>query len=72
MLYGLLNVAGGVGYVTGGLVGVPLLSGGCKYLMARAAYETTYGTLIIFPGLSSDLGGAGILWKSKQLLLMLR
>lgn len=72
VLYGLLNGARGVGYVSGGLVGVPLLkagglgSGGVNN--NNVGYGTTYGPLIIFTGLSSVLGGWAVLWRLERLL----
>lgn len=63
MLYGLLNGVRGIGYVSGGLAGVPLLKAGGGSLAAKFAYGTTYGPLIIFTGLSSVVGGWGLLWK---------
>ncbi|KAM7183582.1 Major facilitator superfamily domain containing protein [Rhypophila sp. PSN 637] len=78
MVYGLLNGARGIGYVTGGLAGVPLLRAGMNAFgdvvhgagssagwnsMTRVGYETAYGPLIIFTGLSSLLGGLGIVWR---------
>ena len=68
MLYGLLNGARGIGYVSGGLAGVPLLKAGRSSSMGSFAYGTTYGPLIIFTGLSSVFGGWGLLWKWKKLL----
>jgi hypothetical protein len=67
LLYGLLNGARGVGYVSGGLAGVPLLKAGT--IGGNFAYGTTYGSLIIFTGLSSIFGGWGLLWKLKPQLL---
>jgi MFS family permease len=63
MLYGLLNGARGIGYVSGGLAGVPLLRAGSHNSIGNFAYSTTYGPLIIFTGLSSIFGGWGLLWK---------
>lgn len=68
MLYGLLNGARGIGYVSGGLVGVPLLKAGSTSAVGSFGYGTTYGPLIIFTGLSSVFGGWGLLWKWKKLL----
>ena len=68
MLYGLLNGARGVGYVSGGLAGVPLLKAGSISSVGRFGYGTAYGPLIIFTGLSSVFGGWGLLWKLKKLL----
>ncbi|MCJ1225611.1 hypothetical protein MMC12_002260 [Toensbergia leucococca] len=68
MLYGLLNGARGVGYVSGGLAGVPLLKAGGTSSVGTFAYGTTYGPLIIFTGLSSVFGCWGLLWKGKKLL----
>lgn len=68
MLYGLLNGARGVGYVSGGLAGVPLLKAGSMSSVGRFGYGTAYGPLIIFTGLSSVFGGWGLLWKWKKLL----
>jgi predicted MFS family arabinose efflux permease len=64
MLYGLLNGARGIGYVSGGLVGIPLLKAGSTSTVGSFGYGTTYGPLIIFTGLSSVFGGCGLLWKS--------
>ena len=61
MLYGLLNGARGIGYVSGGLAGVPLLKAGSKISKGGFGYGTTYGPLIIFTGLSSVFGGWGLL-----------
>lgn len=68
MLYGLLNGARGIGYVSGGLAGVPLLKAGAETSLGGFAYGTMYGPLIIFTGLSSLMGGWGLLWKWKMLL----
>jgi len=62
MVYGLLNGVRGIGYVSGGLAGVPLLKAGSAG-SGRFGYGTTYGPLIIFTGLSSVFGGWGLLWK---------
>ncbi|OCL15295.1 MFS general substrate transporter [Glonium stellatum] len=70
MLYGLLNGARGIGYVTGGLAGVPLLKAGSTTSVGSFGYGTTYGPLIIFTGLSSVFGGWGLLWKWKLLRLV--
>lgn len=67
MLYGLLNGARGIGYVSGGLASVVLLKAGSTSSMGSFAYGTTYGPLIIFTGLSSIFGGWGLLWKWKKL-----
>lgn len=66
MLYGLLNGARGIGYVSGGLAGVPLLKAGSGTSLGSFGYGTTYGPLIIFTGLSSVLGGWAVLWKWKR------
>jgi predicted MFS family arabinose efflux permease len=68
MLYGLLNGARGIGYVSGGLAGVPLLKAGSTSSVGSFAYGTMYGPLVIFTGLSSVFGGWGLLWKWKKLL----
>ncbi|KAH8599539.1 major facilitator superfamily domain-containing protein [Bisporella sp. PMI_857] len=67
MLYGLLNGARGIGYVSGGLAGVPLLKAGSISSLGGFGYGTAYGPLIIFTGLSSVFGGWGLLWKWKKL-----
>jgi MFS family permease len=67
MLYGLLNGARGIGYVSGGLAGVPLLKAGSMTSIGKFGYGTTYGPLIIFTGLSTIFGGWGLLWKWKNL-----
>ncbi|KAI1190108.1 major facilitator superfamily domain-containing protein [Nemania serpens] len=63
MLYGLLNGARGIGYVSGGLLSVPLLKAGSATPIGEFGYASTYGPLILFTGLSSVFGGWGILWK---------
>ncbi|RDW82295.1 hypothetical protein BP6252_03407 [Coleophoma cylindrospora] len=65
LVYGLLNGARGVGYVSGGLAGMPLLKVGSTISMGPFGYGTMYGPLIIFTGLSSVFGGWGLLWKWK-------
>jgi hypothetical protein len=67
LLYGLLNGARGIGYVSGGLASVPLLKAGSSSALRGFAYGTSYGPLIIFTGLSSVFGGWGLLWKWKKL-----
>lgn len=72
MLYGLLNGARGVGYVSGGLVGLPLLkAGGQASPLGAFGYGTTYGPLIVFTGLSSVLGGWAVLWRLHKLVAFL-
>lgn len=68
IVYGMLNGARGLGYVTGGLAGVPLLKAGVVGPEGRFGYGTNYGPLIIFTGLSSIFGGWGLLWKGMKLL----
>ncbi|KAI0203980.1 major facilitator superfamily domain-containing protein [Astrocystis sublimbata] len=72
MLYGLLNGARGIGYVSGGLVSVPLLKAGGGSSLGGFGYTSTYGPLILFTGLSSLVGGWGILWRWSSLLRRLR
>ncbi|KAH6655902.1 major facilitator superfamily domain-containing protein [Truncatella angustata] len=68
MVYGLLNGARGIGYVAGGLVGVPLLNAGHTNTVGSFGYGTSYGPIIIFTGLSSVFGGWGLLWKWKKIM----
>lgn len=68
MLYGLLNGARGIGYVSGGLASVPLLKAGSGISLGNFGYGTTYGPLIVFTGLSSVFGGWAVLWRWKKLL----
>jgi predicted MFS family arabinose efflux permease len=70
MIYGLLNGARGIGYVSGGLAGVPLLKAGAAASIGSFAYGTTYGPLIVFTGLSTAFGGWGLLWKCKRFVRM--
>lgn len=67
--YGLLNGARGVGYVTGGLAGLPLLNAGSSTVLGRSGYSTAYGPLILFTGLTSVFGAFGLLAKVGRLLL---
>lgn len=68
VLYGLLNGARGVGYVSGGLLSVPLIKAGGADTVGHTGYQTTYGPLIIFTGLSLAFGGWGLAftpsWKN--------
>lgn len=68
MIYGLLNGARGIGYVSGGLTSIPLLKAGSTSSLGGYGYGTAYGPLIIFTGLSTVFGGWGLLWKWKKLL----
>ncbi|KAL1846170.1 hypothetical protein Daus18300_014333 [Diaporthe australafricana] len=71
-LYGLLNGARGVGYVSGGLVGLPLLkAGGGQASLGAFGYGSAYGPLIVFTGLSSVLGGWAVLWRWHKVLAFL-
>lgn len=68
MLYGLLNGARGIGYVSGGLVSIPLIKAGSTGSVGGFGYGTTYGPLIMFTGFSLAFGGWGWMWKWKKLL----
>lgn len=68
MIYGLLNGARGLGYVSGGLVSVPLLKAGRGSALGGFGYGTAYGPLIIFTGLASIFGGWAVLWRWRKLL----
>ncbi|CZT10064.1 related to monocarboxylate transporter 2 [Rhynchosporium agropyri] len=72
MLYGILNGAKGIGYVSGGLAGVALLKIGSGSSTGGFAYGTSYGPLIMFTGLSSVFGGRELLWKWKKVPGLLR
>lgn len=63
MIYGLLNGARGIGYVSGGLAGVPLLKAGNSASLGSFAYGSSYGPLILFCGLSTVFGGWGLPWQ---------
>jgi MFS family permease len=68
VLYGLLNGARGIGYVSGGLISVPLVKAGSTVSIGGFGYGTTYGPLIVFTGLSLAFGGWSLAfspnWKS--------
>lgn len=66
VLYGLLNGARGIGYVSGGLAGVPLVKAGAQSAMGGFAYGTAYGPLIVFTGLCSIFGGWSSLWRCSK------
>lgn len=71
VIYGLLNGARGVGYVGGGLVGLPLLrAGGEASPVGALGYGTAYGPLIVFTGLSSVFGGWAVLWRWHRLVAL--
>jgi predicted MFS family arabinose efflux permease len=65
VVYGLLNGARGIGYVAGGLAGLPLLKAGGTTSLGRAGYGTEYGPLIVFTGLALAFGGWSAMWKRK-------
>jgi MFS family permease len=65
VLYGLLNGARGIGYVSGGLLSVPLIKAGNTAPIGELGYGTTYGPLIIFTGLSLAFGGWGLAFTPK-------
>ncbi|KAL6857472.1 hypothetical protein ACO1O0_004908 [Amphichorda felina] len=71
-VYGMLNGARGLGYVAGGLAGVPLLKSGVVGPEGRFGYGTSYGPLIIFTGLSSIFGGWAILWRGADVMRRVR
>lgn len=63
-VYGLMNGARGLGYVGGGLVGVPLLEAGTSGpAIGRLGYSTTYGPLILFTGSTLACGGLSLLCR---------
>ncbi|KAI8935231.1 hypothetical protein NX059_007820 [Plenodomus lindquistii] len=72
VLYGLLNGARGIGYVSGGLLSVPLVKAGGKVIMGRLGYGTTYGPLIVFTGLSLAFGGCGLAFRPRWKALLHR
>ncbi|KAF5681239.1 monocarboxylate transporter [Fusarium heterosporum] len=59
--YGLLNGARGIGFVSGGLVSIPLLDSGEAVWGGRFGYGTKYGPLMVFTGISVAFGGLGLL-----------
>ncbi|CAJ2512923.1 Uu.00g010420.m01.CDS01 [Anthostomella pinea] len=65
MLYGLLNGARGIGYVSGGLASVPLLKAGSMASLGQFGYGSSYGPLIVFTGLGTMFGGWGLVWGLK-------
>lgn len=65
MVYGLLNGSRGIGYVVGGVAGLPLLQAGAGTRLGGFAYGSAYGPLILFTGLSTVFGGWGVVWKCK-------
>lgn len=67
MVYGLLNGSRGIGYVVGGIAGLPLLQVGAVTRIGGFAYSSSYGPLILFTGLSTVLGGWGAIWKCRPL-----
>jgi MFS family permease len=63
MVYGLLNGARGVGYVTGGIAGVQLLKAGDHVTLGGYAYSTQYAPLILFTGFSTLAGGWSVVFR---------
>ena len=68
LLYGLLNGARGIGFVSGGVAGVSLLGARGASRHALFGYGTEYFAVIIFTGLCSVLGGWSILWRWGKML----
>lgn len=68
LVYGFLNGARGIGYVSGGLFGVELLKVGNPGTLGKLGGGTSYGPLILYTGLSTAVGGWSILLKGKPLL----
>jgi len=74
MVYGLLNGARGIGYVAGGLIGVPLLKIGgggtvAMHDLSKFGYGSIYGPVIIFTGVCSVLGGGGPFLGVKRIFM---
>ncbi|KPM38130.1 Versicolorin B synthase [Neonectria ditissima] len=61
LTYGLLNGARGIGFVSGGLVSIPLLNSGDTGWGGRFGYGTKYGPLMVFTGIAVAFGGLGLL-----------
>ena len=75
VVYGLLNGARGVGYVVGGLVGLALLAAGQGKgdgLVGGNGYETEYWAVILFTGVSTIFGGAGVFIGGGKMLGKMR
>jgi MFS family permease len=70
VVYGLLNGARGIGYVSGGLISVPLIKVGSKASMGGFGYGTTYGPLIVFTGLSLAFGGWSLAFSPRWTKVM--
>ncbi|KAI1612664.1 major facilitator superfamily domain-containing protein [Exophiala viscosa] len=66
LIFGLLNGGRGIGYVAGGFVGIQLLKEGAVS-SSHWAYGTKYGSLILFTGIGTALGGASIILQSRRL-----
>lgn len=68
LLYGLLNGALAVGYVSGGLLSVTWIESGGADPIGHVGYQTIYGPLVIFTGLSLAFGTWGLAftpsWKN--------
>jgi predicted MFS family arabinose efflux permease len=60
MVYGLMNGARGIGYVSGGLISVPILKMG-QLATGKYGYGSSYGTLILFTGLSTLMGSLNLI-----------
>ncbi|KAF2664765.1 MFS general substrate transporter [Microthyrium microscopicum] len=67
MVYGLFNGARGVGFVSGGLVGVQLVKVGGEHVLGKFGYGTIYGPLIVYVGLSTCMGGWSVFLKMGRL-----
>jgi predicted MFS family arabinose efflux permease len=70
VLYGFLNGARGIGYVSGGLLSVPLIKAGNMAPVGSLGYGTTYGPLILFTGLSLAFGGWGLAFSPKWKMVL--
>ncbi|KAH8699022.1 putative monocarboxylate transporter [Talaromyces proteolyticus] len=62
VVYGLLNGGRGLGYVLGGVAGIELLKTGAVR-KSSLAYGTEYGSVILYTGISSAIGGLSVFWN---------
>lgn len=79
VVYGLLNGARGLGYVVGGLVGLALLAAGQEksdsLVSGGNGYATEYWAVILFTGISTVFGGAGVfigggkMWRKMRVMM---
>jgi hypothetical protein len=69
MVFGLLCVGRGIGNIVSGPLSDSLLTGGKSWVgSAVGGFGSSYGSLIVYTGVTAFLGGSSFIWKRLGLL----